>query len=98
MHDDGHASIVDGDLNDVAWSRTTSKFQRLAKALNPRRGRGFYATFHADYWIARWPIDHLFHTKEFSTATLEVLPHIGSDHFPVFVRLCWSRRDADTVY
>jgi len=98
MRDDGHASIVGGDLNDVAWSRTTSKFQRLAKALDPRRGRGFYATFHADYWIARWPIDHLFHTKEFSTATLEVLPHIGSDHFPVFVRLTWSRRHANTVY
>jgi endonuclease/exonuclease/phosphatase (EEP) superfamily protein YafD len=87
MRDDGHASIVAGDLNDVAWSRTTRSFQRIAEALDPRRGRGLYASFHADYWFARWPLDHLFHTSDFATDELKVLPHIGSDHFPVFARL-----------
>jgi endonuclease/exonuclease/phosphatase (EEP) superfamily protein YafD len=84
---EGRASIVAGDLNDVAWSRTNASFQRLSKALDPRRGRGFYSTFHADYRLARWPIDHLFHTSEFATETLDILPHFGSDHLPVFSRL-----------
>ncbi|ODA66719.1 Endonuclease/Exonuclease/phosphatase family protein [Methyloligella halotolerans] len=89
MRDDGDASLVAGDLNDVAWSRTTASFRRIAKAEDPRRGRGLYATFHADYWFARWPLDHLFHTREFATHELQVLPHIGSDHFPVYARLSY---------
>ncbi|MFD0987932.1 endonuclease/exonuclease/phosphatase family protein [Methyloligella solikamskensis] len=89
MRDDGEASVVAGDLNDVAWSRTTSSFQRISSSQDPRRGRGLYATFHADYWFARWPLDHLFHTHEFATKEIEVLPHIGSDHFPVFARLSY---------
>ncbi len=89
MASDGEASIVAGDLNDVAWSRTTSSFQRVSGAKDPRCGRGLYATFHADYWFARWPLDHLFHTPQFATHELKVLPHIGSDHFPVFARLSY---------
>ena len=89
IRDERQPAVVAGDLNDVAWSRTTTSFRRISNCLDPRRGRGVYATFHADYWFARWPIDHLFHTAEFATVELAVLPHIGSDHFPVFARLCF---------
>lgn len=75
--------IVAGDLNDVAWSHTTRKFKRISRMLDPRVGRGYLASFHADYWFARWPLDHLFHSNDFELEHLSLRPSVGSDHFPV---------------
>lgn len=79
--------VVMGDLNDVAWSRTTRLFQRVSGLLDPRVGRKYVNTFHADYPILRWSLDHIFHSTDFALVEMQRLPHIGSDHFPVFVVL-----------
>jgi len=55
--------------------------------VDPRIGRGRYCTFHADYKLLRWPLDHLFHSKDFCLVNLKVLPSIGSDHFPIYAKL-----------
>ncbi|USA48354.1 endonuclease/exonuclease/phosphatase family protein [Acinetobacter sp. C26M] len=83
--------IVMGDLNDVAWSRTTRLFQRISGLLDPRVGRYFMNTFHADYPLLRWSLDHIFHSTDFGLVEMKRLPHIGSDHFPVYVVLQTGR-------
>lgn len=83
--------IVMGDLNDVAWSRTTRLFQRISGLLDPRVGRHYVNTFHADYSLLRWSLDHVFHSTDFALVKMERLPHIGSDHFPVYVVLQTGR-------
>ena len=83
----GRPVIVAGDMNDVAWSRTTRLFQKISELLDPRIGRGMYSSFHADYPFLRWPLDHVFHSEELALVEMRRLGHVGSDHFPIYVEL-----------
>lgn len=89
--------VVAGDFNDVAWSYTTTLFQRLAGLLDPRRGRGLYMTFHAERPLLRWPLDHVFHSDDLAIAELRLLDYTGSDHFPLLVDLAWVPEDDEQV-
>lgn len=99
VRDEGRAAIIMGDLNDVAWSRTSRLFRDVGGMGDPRIGRGFYPTFNANYPLLRWPLDHLFVSPHFQLMQIDLLPDIGSDHLPIFFRLCLkedpSRRKVD---
>ncbi len=82
--------VVCGDLNDVAWSRTTRLFQKISGLLDPRKGRGFYSTFPARYPGCRFPLDHFFHSPDFRLLGLRRLPDIGSDHLPMLIALSYE--------
>lgn len=86
--------VVAGDMNDVAWSYTTELFLKISGLLDPRRGRGFFNTFHAKYWYLRWPLDHIFCSKHFQLQGLKRLPPMGSDHFPILVALRLAENEA----
>ncbi|PRQ03473.1 hypothetical protein ENSA5_15030 [Enhygromyxa salina] len=81
------AVIVAGDMNDVAWSSTTRRFQRISGLLDPRIGRGIYATYHAKFPLMRWPLDHVFFSEELRLVEMRRLGRFGSDHFPILITL-----------
>lgn len=87
-------AILAGDLNDVAWSKTTRRFQRISGLLDPRIGRYFINTFHVKYPFLRWALDHIFHSACFTLVDISRMPSIGSDHFPVMTTLQYEPQKA----
>ncbi len=79
--------IVMGDLNDVAWSYTTSLFTKTSGLLDVRKGRGFYSTFSAHHWFIRFPLDYIFCSVDFGFISMKRLKKNGSDHYPIFTHL-----------
>lgn len=91
----GKPAIVFGDLNDVAWSRTTKLFLKSSGMLDPRRGRGMFNTFHAKYWFLRWPLDHFFVSPHFRLIDMKVIKSVDSDHFPIWISLVVRSEDTE---
>jgi endonuclease/exonuclease/phosphatase (EEP) superfamily protein YafD len=83
--------IVIGDLNDVAWSYTTELFLKMSGLIDPRRGRGFYNSFHAHYPIIRFPLDHAFISTDFKLKGMKRLSNFDSDHFPIYINLQYEK-------
>ncbi len=76
--------VAIGDLNNVAWARSSQLFKKKGNLIDPRIGRGLIATFHAKYKLLRIPIDHIFHTSQIFVEDVKALEAFGSDHFPIW--------------
>ncbi len=90
-------AIVLGDFNDVGWSHTSRLARRVGEYVDPRIGRGFFATFPASWPAFRWPLDHLFFTEEFALGAMEVGRNVGSDHLPVLATICLSPIEGEAL-
>jgi endonuclease/exonuclease/phosphatase (EEP) superfamily protein YafD len=80
-------AIVAGDMNDLVWSYTDRLTGTKNLLHDVRVGRGFYNSYDVGNVLLRWPLDHVFVTKEFRLKTLERSRDIASDHFPIYVEL-----------
>ena len=79
--------VAMGDFNEAAWSKGAEQFKRIGGYVDPRRGRGLYASFHAKRWIIRCPIDQVYVTADLAVVSIAIGPKVGSDHFPIIARL-----------
>lgn len=80
-------TVVCGDMNDVVWSRTTRLFKKMTGMIDPRVGRGFFSTYHAGYFFLRFPLDHLFHTRDLYVGKMVRSKNFGSDHFAMYYEI-----------
>ncbi|GAA4824400.1 endonuclease/exonuclease/phosphatase family protein [Algivirga pacifica] len=87
IEDRNYPIIVAGDFNDVSWGATNKLTKTEDLLYDVRVGRGFYNSYHADNFLMRWPLDHVFVSKEFKLVELQRLENIDSDHFPIYVKL-----------
>ena len=89
-------TIVAGDLNDVGWSVTSKLFRKYSELVDPREGRGLYNTYNVSVPLLRYPLDHIFYSRDFGLFILEKLEEIGSDHFPLLIGLNYEPDEDNT--
>lgn len=78
-----------GDFNDVPWSRTTQNFVAEGGYLDPRVGRGSFATFPARFALLGWPLDQLFVKNGVKVESFRLLDDdTGSDHLALRADVC----------
>ncbi|EAS18961.1 endonuclease/exonuclease/phosphatase family protein [Flavobacteria bacterium BBFL7] len=82
--------IILGDFNDVAWSDSTQLTKTIGKLLDLRIGRGFFNTYHAQYPLMRWPLDHILISPEFRLKDAGTGVDFESDHFPSWAVLTFE--------
>jgi len=85
-------TVVCGDMNDVVWSRTTRLFKKMTGMIDPRVGRGFFSTYHAGYFFLRFPLDHLFHTRDLYVGKMVRSKNFGSDHFAMYYEIFHKKK------
>lgn len=89
------ATVVCGDLNDVVWSRTSRLFKKMTGFLDPRVGRGLYPSFHANIWLLRFPLDHLFYSRDLHVTEMKRLAPFGSDHFAMYYKIVFPIKNIE---
>lgn len=79
--------ILSGDLNTTPWSYPFQPFLQQTGLRDSQVGFGLqpsWPTFFVLPWI---PIDHILVSPQFTVLNREIGPHIGSDHYPVYVEV-----------
>ena len=75
-------------LNIVPWAQDFQSMKAISGMTESRHG--FLATFPMDFGIPLIPIDHILHSRHFSTAFCTTVPLPGSDHKGLISGLNWN--------
>lgn len=84
------ALLVCGDFNLTPYSPFFTRFTEETGLRDTRRRQGLDFSWPSDMPLLRIPIDHCLARGPIETESVERLEHIGSDHYPVRVRLRWQ--------
>lgn len=85
-------AIIVGDFNATPWSRVFRNLQQQTGLQNSQAGFGIQTTWPSYPGspfnsLLRIPIDHCLHSPAIQTVDRRVLPHRGSNHNPILIRL-----------
>ncbi len=81
-------AILCGDFNCVPWSQYFIEMEKDSGMKNSGRGSLPELTWNNDlWWFVRIPIDHMLVSKGVAVHEHKRLAPVGSDHFPVFMRI-----------
>jgi hypothetical protein len=58
-------------------------YSKSLKIGRSKKRKGTFNTFHAKTPFFRWPLDHVFLSKEFGLVSIKVHDSVDSDHFPI---------------
>jgi endonuclease/exonuclease/phosphatase (EEP) superfamily protein YafD len=89
----GGSQVVVGDLNRAEFSPFYDDFVRLSGLRDSRYGFGPQPSWPSDYPL-RIAIDHAFVSGDLTVTSRRLGPHIGSDHLPLIVDVCWASKAA----
>lgn len=85
-------AIIVGDFNATPWSHVFRNLQQQTGFHNSQAGFGIQSTWPSYPGspfnsLLRVPIDHCLHSPAIHTIDRRVLPHRGSNHNPILIRL-----------
>jgi endonuclease/exonuclease/phosphatase (EEP) superfamily protein YafD len=84
-------ALVCGDLNTPPWSGPLRSLMHTAKLADSHRGYGYESSWPTWAWPLRVPIDNCLVSPGLAVVHRERGPKLGSDHFPLVVRLAATR-------
>jgi len=79
--------ILAGDFNLTNYSSYYRNFLKTTKLVDSRKGFGLQHSWPTFTPIFRLSLDHYFVSKDIKVIDRKVLESVGSDHFPVLIKL-----------
>mgnify|MGYP001819223598 CR=1 FL=1 len=81
----GRPTILIGDFNCVPWSPFLKDLLVSTRLSDSRQGFGWQATWPANQWALRIPIDNAYVSQQVEVIDRQLLDANGSDHLPLLL-------------
>jgi endonuclease/exonuclease/phosphatase (EEP) superfamily protein YafD len=81
------SAVLLGDLNTTPWSHSFRRLLRESGLADSSRGFGLQASWPANLFPLRIPIDHCLLTADLKVVNRWIASDVGSDHFPLVVEI-----------
>ena len=79
--------ILIGDMNSTPWSIVFQRLLSSCRFIDSERGFPLQCSWPVGLPLISIPIDHCFFSSDWACVTRRLTGPVGSDHYPLFVRL-----------